>query len=119
MTQPPADLGSAAQKTILKVLIDSQILQNFDLYAVTSDSAHLHIVAAWRDDRDEIKLRSQIKTSLSRALNKRFAKRQWFVAKGGQNQVIDEEHLHQLIHCYLPKHAGIYWQHNGQDDDKP
>jgi len=47
---------------------------------------------------------------MTRALNKRFGKRLWFVAKSGQTPVEGEEHLHHLVHTYLPKHQGLYWR---------
>jgi len=119
MHQPPTLLTNPAQQHALQTLIHSQTLQRFELYAVAADGSHLHVIAAWRDERNAIHLRAQIKSSLTRALNNRFGKRQWFVAKAGQTPVNDEEHLHHLVHEYLPKHSGIYWCRSAQIKNRP
>lgn len=117
MKQPATDLLRPAQQLIRQTLIESQPLQRFELYAIASDTSHLHVVAAWRDDRDPVHVRSQIKSSLTRALNKRLAKQQWFTAKAGHTPVTDQAHLYELIHHYLPKH-GLYWKAEHNDTNR-
>ena len=109
MNHPQTHLNSQAQQFAIQTLLDSQYPQRFELYALASEGSHLHVVIAWQDEREPIRVRTQIKTSMSLALNKRFGRRQWFVAKAGHIPVADEAHLHELVHQYLPKH-GLYWK---------
>lgn len=114
MQQPQADLKQPIQQVALQALLDSQPLQYFDLYAFAAEPSHLHAVVAWGDDRDPVHIRSQVKSSLTRALNNRFGKRPWFVSKAGHTAVKDEAHLHQLVDLYLTKHQGLYWKLTGK-----
>lgn len=110
MHNPATTLSHAVQQHALQILIESQKFQCFELYAFAAESTHLHALVGWRDDRDPFKVRSQVKSSLTRALNKAFGKRQWFVAKAGHTVVKDEEHLCHLLDNYLPKHQGLFWK---------
>ncbi|MFN3168191.1 MAG: hypothetical protein ACE37H_14105 [Phycisphaeraceae bacterium] len=116
MRRPETHFGDGAKQHALQTLIDSQSLQHFELYAMAAEPSHLHVVVAWRDEREPTRVRSQVKTSLTRALNKHFGKRDWFVAKAGQTPVVDEAHLHELVHSYLPKH-GLYWKRGDDQED--
>lgn len=115
MRQPATTLCGAVQRHALQILIDSQSLQHFELYAFATEPTHLHALIGWRDNRDPVKVRSQVKSSLTRALNRAFEKRQWFVAKGGHTVVTDQEHLCHLADHYLPKHQGLFWKRQPPD----
>ena len=112
MTSDATEFSDEVQSFVLETLIDSQSLQSFTLYAVASEPTHLHAVVAWQDDREPVAVRSQLKTSLTRALNKAFGRRKWFVKNAGQTLVRDEAHLSELVEVYLRKHSGLYWRRN-------
>lgn len=109
MTAEPARFTTEHQQLFLETLRKGQPLQNYGLYGIAADESHLHTVIAWRDKREPTRFRSQIKSSMTRALNQHFGKRKWFVRSAGWTPIEDEQHLYQLIHEYLPKHDGLYW----------
>ena len=117
MQQSASRLQAGEFDHALGVLLDSQTLQRFELYAVAGEASHLHVVVAWRDDRKPTRVRGQIKSSLTRALNEQFGKRKWFVAKGGQSAVVDEVYLFELVESYLPKH-GLFWKIKPSETDE-
>lgn len=109
MAEEPARFNHPHQQLILDILLKGQPLQGYELCVMSSDESHAHAVIAWRDERTPVRIRSQIKSSMTRALNQRFGKRKWFVRSAGQTPVEDDEHLHHLVQVYLPKHTGVYW----------
>ena len=108
MKRKPVAFDKNQPQLLIDEAIKAQSFQRIKLYAAASDSTHLHVVIAWADERDPVNIRSQLKSSLTRTLNTRYGKQQWFVAKAGQNPIRDAEHLSQLVHDYLPKHT-LYW----------
>ena len=117
MNQAIKTFSSEIQQHLLDQLITASQHQRLDLYAAAIDSTHLHTAIAWRDSRSAVRIRSQIKYSLTRALINRYEKRQWLAHKAGQTCVNDERHLYRLVHEYLPKHP-LYWRPNMTDQDK-
>lgn len=115
MQKPAIEFDQDQQQAMLDELIKTQEFQQIELYAAAIDISHVHAVVAWKDDRDPTRIRSQLKSSMTRALNSNIGKRQWFVAKAGQNPVSDEEHLSRLVHEYLPKHA-LYWYYKSANE---
>ena len=116
MTDEPARFNNKAQQLLLDTLRKGETLQNYDLYALATDESHAHAVIAWRDEREPVRIRSQVKSSMTRAINQSFGKRKWFVYGAGQTPITDEEHLHHLVHVYLPKHSGLYWSQSAERD---
>ena len=108
MQQQAVCFDATAQQYLIDEAVRAQSFQRVQMYAVATDSTHVHLVVAWTDDREPLAIRSQLKSSLTRALNRGFEKRRWFVSKAGSTPVEDEEHLHHLVHDYLPKHER-YW----------
>ncbi|MEO0476784.1 MAG: hypothetical protein AAF085_12580 [Planctomycetota bacterium] len=108
MTEQAARFDNAHQQLILDTLIKGQILQDYELYVMSSDESHIHAVIAWGDEREPVRVRAQVKSSMTRVLNRRFGKRKWFVRSAGQTPIEDDEHLDRLAHEYLPKHTGLY-----------
>lgn len=117
MTDQPARFTNKAQQLFLETLRKGQPLQDYELYALAADDSHLHAVIGWRDEREPVRVRSQVKSSMTRALNQHFGKRIWFVRSAGQTLVVDHQHLHHLVHSYLPKHSGLYWCRRAKRDE--
>ncbi|MBX2852010.1 MAG: hypothetical protein KTR15_09725 [Phycisphaeraceae bacterium] len=108
MQGQPIAFNQSQQQQLIDEAIKAQPYQQITLYAAATDSTHLHAIVTWGDDRDPTRIRAELKSSLTRSLNAKFGKHQWFVAKAGQNRVFDQEHLYDLVHDYLPKHT-LYW----------
>jgi len=98
-----------SQRQAIETLLSSQTLQQFELHFVATEATHIHSLLAWRGDRESKKLRSLIKTSLSKAFNVAFHRRSWFAEGGSRKQVRDREHYDYLVNVYLPKHSGWKW----------
>jgi len=64
---------------------------------------------SWHDERRVKPVRSNLKSSLTRLLNRDVGKRDWFVANASQKRVRDREHFDHLIKTYLPNHRGLFW----------
>lgn len=108
MQGEPVTFDRDQQQLLIDEAIKAQLFQRITLYAVATDPTHVHAVVGWKDDRDPVRVRAGLKSSLTRALNTGYGKQQWFVAKAGQHPVRDEGHLSRLVHDYLPKHP-LYW----------
>src|SRR5689334_23048758 len=60
------------QGEVINVLLESSGRQVFDLHFIATDRTHVHVLLAWRDARKWLRMRSVIKSSLSRHLNNQF-----------------------------------------------
>lgn len=109
MKQAEVNFGSKTQRAILDCLLDSQIKQEFELYFAATDTTHVHILVSWRDDRRWLRMRSTIKGSMSRHLNRMLSRQEWFVEGGSRKRVKDRDHFKYLMTRYLPKHDGWKW----------
>lgn len=116
MQQHPAAFSPITQQHIIRALIECQTYQRHTLYAIATDSTHIHTVTAWTDERAPTSVRSQIKSKMTRSLNKRFIKKKWLAANAGQTPVQDTAHLYRLVHEYLPKHE-MYWHYKQNECD--
>jgi REP element-mobilizing transposase RayT len=110
MKQPTTQLTADIQRLALDTLIAAQAPQRIKLYAVATEDVHLHLIIGWDDDRDPIRVRANVKSSLTRVLNQTLGKRRWFARNAGQTRVKGHKHLHHLAHVYLPTHPGLFWR---------
>ena len=109
MAETAVLFADAVQRALLECLVESASKQRFLMYVAATDRTHLHALVAWRDPRRGTQLRSLIKGSLSRELNRQFERRTWLAEKGSCQQVKNREHFDYLAQCYLPRHAGWQW----------
>lgn len=124
--QLPSDLNLASkyreracEKTVIfkesqqQALIDeSQVAtdkQGLQRWFVATETTHIHLLLSWRDDREWLKIRTGIKTSLTRRLNREFMRRTWLSDGGSRRQVKNQEHYDYLVCTYLPSHRGWKW----------
>ncbi len=63
----------------------------------------------WRHGREWKSVRASVRSALSRGLNERFGKRDWFADTPSRKRVRDHEHFDYLLLSYLPRHGGAYW----------
>jgi len=76
---------------------------------VATEISHAHVLVGWRDSRTWLRLRSTIKSSMTRYLNREFERQEWFVEGASRKRVKDRKHFDHLVMRYLPKHAGWKW----------
>jgi hypothetical protein len=109
MKESPVQFSSQIQRAIIASILGSQEKQDFDAHFIATDPTHVHLLVSWRDDRTWLRLRSTIKSSLSRYLNSRLTRREWFVEGGSRKRVKDRAHFDYLVQRYLPRHSGWKW----------
>ena len=97
------------REAIIAIVQASAEPQGFRLHAVATDPTHVHVLAAWQDDRPAVRLRQKIKESLTRGMNERFGRQTWFSRGGHDRRVRDQTHFDHLLHAYLPSHVGPNW----------
>jgi hypothetical protein len=97
------------QRWAIASLIESEPLQKFDLYYIATDVTHLHALLAWRDEREPVRMRSLLKGSITRTLNRTRARRTWLSEGASRKQVKRRGHFQYLFETYLPKHSGWKW----------
>ena len=84
--------------------------QRLRLCGLACESTHVHVVAAWdEEDHAATAVRTGLKSSLTRRLNRDVERRTWLSKRGVPRRVWDRGHLSYLISTYLPKHSGKQW----------
>jgi REP element-mobilizing transposase RayT len=83
--------------------------QTFRVHFVAMEPTHIHILVSWKDERSWQKLRTRIKSSLSRRMKLDFGRRPWLSEGASRRRVINEEHYDYLVSKYLPRHCGWKW----------
>jgi hypothetical protein len=109
MAEEVVEFTSEIQLAILDVVLESREIQRFEVYFVSTEDTHVHLLVGWRDERSWLHMRSIIKSSISRHLNKVFGKREWTSEGGSRKRVKDRSHFDYLVGHYLPKHSGWKW----------
>lgn len=109
MLEEEVTLRPEHQRLLLVTLLESQEKQRFFTHGVATDATHLHTLVSWADDRRVVPVRSRIKSSLSRAMNGEFGKREWLSEGGSRRRVREQTHFDHLLARYLPKHSGLVW----------
>ena len=89
--------------------------QQYRGHFVATEPMHIHVLASWPDERDWVKIRRGLKTSLSLRLNRDVRRRdKWFVENASRKHVKDDEHFDHLVNSYLPSHGGWKWREGGE-----
>lgn len=100
------------QRTIIEETLVAGERQTIRVHFVSTDTTHTHILCSWPDERGWKRLRSGVKSSLTRRLNREFHHREWFSEGGSRKQVKDRTHFDHLVSTYLPSHGGLKWSEN-------
>ena len=103
------EFDGEAQKELIGGSRDAAIARGLSLYAVATEPTHLHLLVAWPFDELPAKMRTSIKSTLTRRLNAARQRRQWFGRGGHDRRVRDAEHFEHLRDVYFPKHTGWKW----------
>lgn len=109
MKEPPIEFDDTTQLALLDSILESQVPQRFESYFIATDLTHVHLLVGWRDTRTWLRMRSTIKSSMSRYLNDQIGRREWFVEGGSRKRVKDQTHFDYLVTKYLPRHTGWEW----------
>jgi len=89
--------------------------QRYRGHAVATDPTHLHALISWPDERAWMKIRTGLKSSLVRRLNRDVMRRRnWLVDSASRKQVKDDSHYDHLMNVYLPSHRGWKWREGGE-----
>ncbi len=110
MTETIVCFNGEIQLELIRAALEAAPHQRFEPYYIATDSSHLHVLLGWRHSKRSVLLRSQLKWSLTRALNLKYEHRKWLADKGNCKQVKDRQHFDYLRNVYLPKHNGWKWQ---------
>ena len=97
------------QQTLIDELLVARIHQRFRMHYVATETSHVHVLTSWVDDRPWMKIRSGIKSSMSRRLNREMEKQPWFGERASRRRVEDRTHFDHLVRKYLPRHQGWKW----------
>jgi hypothetical protein len=100
---------------IQRLLIDEVRIacekQRYRGHCVATEPTHVHALVSWTDEREWLKIRSGLKTSLTMRLNRDVKRRKhWFVDSASRKQVKDHKHFDHLVTEYLPSHRGWKWR---------
>jgi hypothetical protein len=109
MTQDMVEFTGETQLAIIDTVLESRSKQGFECYYIATEVSHAHLLVGWCDERTWRRMRSIIKSSLTRALSDTFGRREWFVEGGSRKRVKDRKHFEYLVSKYLPQHGGWKW----------
>jgi len=83
-------------------------------HCIATDATHIHVLVSWRGDRPWKRIRSGLKSSLTRRFNRELQRRKWFVDSASRKRVKDRSHFDYLVDQYLPSHRGWKWREDGE-----
>jgi len=75
------------------------------VHGCATESTHIHVLVSWKARREWESIRRSIRTALSRMLNEKFGKGDWFTDGSSRKRVRDHEHFDYLVLEYLPGHS--------------
>jgi len=113
------ETNAAFDDAIQRLLIEETRItcdkQRYRVHGIATDPTHLHVLVSWRDERPWMKIRTGLKSSLTRRLNRDARQRRdWFVDSASRRQVKDDEHFEHLMNVYLSSHRGWKWREGGE-----
>jgi REP element-mobilizing transposase RayT len=105
------------QRALIEEAQQAMQFQRLHLYAASTESSHFHLLIGWKDDREPLRIRASLKTSLSRLLTKENAHEgspKLSLSRGGSHRrVRDETHFEELVKRYLLDDSGVKWFEKG------
>jgi hypothetical protein len=108
-TEPIVEFSDDAQRLLIAEAQTAAEKQGFRLHYISTESSHVHVLVSWSEERDWKTLRSKIKESFSRRLNRDLEWRTWFSDSASRKQVKEQRHFDYLVRKYLPGHSGWRW----------
>jgi REP element-mobilizing transposase RayT len=109
-------LDTALQRVLIEEALTACEKQSLHLHGAATDPSHVHLLVSWRLEKDSLKVRAGLKSSLSRRLNRhrRAASSGGDVGPslsraGSRKPVSARDHFDHLMGVYLPDHPGLQW----------
>jgi hypothetical protein len=110
-----ASFDAAIQRTLIEEAQTASDKQHYRTHCIATDPTHIHVLVSWTDERAWLKVRSGLKQSLTRRLNRDVQhRRNWFVDGASRRLVKDDGHFEHLVNAYLPSHRGWKWREGGE-----
>jgi len=89
MTGDEAQFEESQQKTMIDEVHVTAAKTNLRVHYVATEPTHIHALLSWKDDRTWLKVRTSLKSSLSRRLKRpwspRVAQRRWQPPEGRES----------------------------------
>lgn len=80
------------------------------LYAITTEPTHIHVLCGWQADRTWESVRESIKTSITKFLKSLDHTPPLKLSRGASRRHVQkQEHFDFHMFEYLPKHSGVSW----------
>ncbi len=105
----PIAFDDRRQQILIDAALEAAEFQNLRLHHLATDPSHVHLLVSWKTDNPWETVRSGLRSSLSRHLNRAGGKRDWFAKTGSRKRVRDQDHFNYLTNTYLPNHRGRKW----------
>ena len=105
---------SDVQRVLLDELLAACVHQECRGHYIATETTHVHALVSWTDERPWKRLRTGLKSSLTRCLNRKFRRRNWFSEGSSRRRVKDQSHFDRLVGEYLPSHRGWKWREGGE-----
>jgi REP element-mobilizing transposase RayT len=109
MTDEAITFGEAHQMTLIDEVHITAAKTNLRVHFVATEPTHLHAVVSWKDERPWLKVRTSLKSSLSRRMKRDHGRREWLSEGASRRKVVNQEHYDYLVCTYLPGHSGWKW----------
>jgi hypothetical protein len=107
--EPHAIFSEAVQRAFIDEALIAGEKQRFEVRFIATETTHVHVLLSWRSEKPWEKVRSGLRQSFTRRLNRDFERREWFVDGASRKRVKDRNHFDHLVETYLPAHSGWKW----------
>jgi len=95
--EQPVVFTSRVQLLLVDEVRVASVHQGLRVHYVSTESTHVHALVSWHDDRPWQNLRRNLKSSLTRRLNRELGRRTWFSENASRKRVKDEGHFDYLV----------------------
>jgi hypothetical protein len=110
MVQEAIFFDAAIQRLLIDESLAASNFQHFRCHYLATEPTHLHALVSWTIDRKWQVVRTKLRESLTRRLNREVCRQEWFAKSPSRKQVNDRKHFDYLVEVYLPKHSGLKWR---------
>ena len=99
------------QDMLSRTVLEISARREWIVYAIATQSTHLHIVIAWHTSHSPKEVQQTLKQIMSLELGRKYGRgRRWFSRNGVPQRVKNKTHLRHLLYDYLPNQAVIFWR---------
>jgi len=109
MSDEPASMTKMVQQVVVDAVREKCEIKDWTCHGIATDLSHVHILLSWEAYTPWESVRRGLKSSITRQLNVRIARRKWLTQKGSRKWVKARNHFDYLLTTYLPSHSGVGW----------